>query len=68
MPNWRGRYGDKPVAPVPVEKSAPGPDIDQEEDKDPFPCDRCEKGFTSQRGLSRHTTAVHVDRGGSPLD
>lgn len=64
--NWRGRFPSEPATAAPVAQSAPGPDIDQDDDSDPFPCTQCDKGFTSQRGLSRHITAVHVEAG--PLD
>lgn len=51
---WRARGGGKGLA---AQSSVPGPEID--DDPDPFPCAKCDRGFTSQRGLSRHITAVH---------
>lgn len=48
---WKKRTG------LAAQSSAPGPEID--DDPDPFPCSKCGRGFTSQRGLSRHITAVH---------
>jgi hypothetical protein len=58
--NWRGRFdtGPRPIAPL-VETVAQTAAVQVEDDSLPFPCSLCEKEFTSQRGLSRHTTEKH---------
>jgi len=61
MPSWRNLSWVNP----PSEDAAPEkePELD---DSYAFPCTQCAKGFTSQRGLSRHITAVHFAVGEEP--
>jgi hypothetical protein len=54
MPSWRNNTYCKAAPPA-------NPEVVLD-DSDPFPCEKCDKGFTSQRGLSMHLTVVHKDK------